>query len=128
MSIQLKCPNGHVLKVKDLLAGQTVSCPGCQAPVVVPIQPAERWEEAILQLLGPPAAADWPAGPLEAPTEPAAGGAEVGPNLLRVAMPAGEMKVCPKCRRQVRACYDLCPHCQTYFTDLSEVRRRMASA
>jgi hypothetical protein len=35
MAINLECPKGHKLRVKDELAGKTVRCPKCQTPVRV---------------------------------------------------------------------------------------------
>ncbi len=53
MSIQITCPNGHVLKVKDKYAGQTGMCPHCQARVYVPT-PSGISDDAIVDLIGPP--------------------------------------------------------------------------
>ncbi|QDT70565.1 hypothetical protein MalM25_35140 [Planctomycetes bacterium MalM25] len=36
MPIRCVCPNGHALRVKDKLAGQTGVCPTCQAEFAVP--------------------------------------------------------------------------------------------
>ena len=53
MSIQVVCPNGHVLKVSDEYAGKTGLCPVCKSRVRVP-QPSEDQlsEDAILGILG----------------------------------------------------------------------------
>jgi hypothetical protein len=42
MAINLECPKGHKLRVKDELAGKTVRCPKCQAPVRVDQAGASR--------------------------------------------------------------------------------------
>src|SRR5688572_16201380 len=36
MSLRVTCKHGHTLKVRDELAGRSVRCPKCQAPVLVP--------------------------------------------------------------------------------------------
>ncbi|HUY32687.1 MAG TPA: hypothetical protein VMV69_07875 [Pirellulales bacterium] len=125
MAIEVKCPNEHLLKIGSGLAGRTVRCPRCQAAVVVPQPLREVSEQAILEFLGPapmnPVRAAAPGLPPEAdpPAEPA---------VLRLRGHLGEFKTCPKCQREVRAAYDICPHCNTYFSDWREVLRRMTGA
>ncbi|NQT13029.1 MAG: hypothetical protein HQ582_09795, partial [Planctomycetes bacterium] len=53
MSIQVVCPNGHVLKVSDDFAGKMGLCPVCKARIKVP-QPSEEQlsEDAIMSILG----------------------------------------------------------------------------
>ena len=41
MSIQVVCPNGHVLKVSDDYAGKMGLCPVCKARIKVP-QPSQE--------------------------------------------------------------------------------------
>ena len=54
MSIKVVCPNGHVLRVKDSLAGKTGLCPTCKARVSVPEPETSSMDEsAILSILGP---------------------------------------------------------------------------
>ena len=36
MSIQVDCPNGHSLSVKDKFAGKSGLCPRCKARIQVP--------------------------------------------------------------------------------------------
>jgi len=38
MPIEVQCPNGHQLWVKDELAGKTGLCPRCRAKVQVPVR------------------------------------------------------------------------------------------
>ena len=53
MSIRCVCQNGHVLKVKESLAGRSGLCPSCKAVVKVPhLQQKCISEDAILDLLG----------------------------------------------------------------------------
>lgn len=79
-------------------------------------------DQAVLDFLGPPSAS---AGGASATT---GASADERSSVLSLSGLTREMKLCPKCKREVRACYDLCPHCKTYFTDLAEIRRRLASA
>jgi anti-anti-sigma factor len=37
MLIEVRCPNGHVLHVKEKYAGKMGACPHCSAPVLVPL-------------------------------------------------------------------------------------------
>ncbi len=53
MSIQVACPNGHNLRVKDRFAGKGGYCPHCRAKVHVPL-PEEFREDDIMSVLGPP--------------------------------------------------------------------------
>lgn len=120
MSIRVVCPNGHVLNVKDGLAGKTGLCPKCKARVVVP-RPQEDGlsEDAIMNILGPhvsePPAADGPgAGPPEAPERFPAGSS---PPTGRTLTPK---KSCHKCNREISAEIHICPFCHTYIAELSD--------
>lgn len=126
MPIEVKCPNGHSLRVQRRFAGQTIHCPACQSQLVVPKQ-TKISEQDVLEFLGPPPRYSSPAH-AEAPRHPLAPADESKPDILRMPSLLRQMKVCPKCKAEVRACYDLCPHCRTYFSDLDEIRRRIASA
>lgn len=53
MSIQVTCPNGHRLRVKNSFAGKTGYCPYCRAKVRVPAARAFR-EDDVMSVLGPP--------------------------------------------------------------------------
>lgn len=80
MPIHLNCPNGHALRVKDRLAGQSGACPTCGAGFVVPVaSPATR----------EPSSAD--AGPPtpSAPVPPATGDSADAAVEWRVALPDG---------------------------------------
>lgn len=123
MSIEFACPNGHKLKVKDKYAGQTGVCPHCQARVLVPKPPSNLSDDAICDFLGPPPADD--ELPVHQDALPGESGSSSGSSLLGAAMRSRGTKTCPKCRAEVRACYDLCPYCHTYFSDIQEVVRRL---
>jgi hypothetical protein len=125
MSIEVKCPNEHVLKIKNGLAGRTVHCPRCQAAVVVPLPENGVTEQAILEFLGPA-----PVNPAWAAMRDAPPHAQEHsePNVLRLRSHLGEFKTCPRCKREARAVLDICPNCRTYFSDWREVVRRMTGA
>jgi hypothetical protein len=112
MSIQVVCPNGHPLKVQASAAGKIGLCPVCKARVKVP-QPDVRQvsEDAILDFLGPCK----PEPPRERPVaaDPSAVGASDGP--------AGSIKKCNRCNREMAASMHVCPYCHTYIEGLSEV-------
>jgi hypothetical protein len=38
MSIEVTCPNGHWLRIKEKYAGKQGGCPICRAPVCVPVK------------------------------------------------------------------------------------------
>ncbi len=125
MSIEVKCPNEHLLKIKDGLAGRTVRCPLCQAAVVVPQRQSDISEQAILEFLGPaPAKPAWAATRDVTPESDD----QAEPRVLRLRSHLGEFKACPKCKREVRAAFDICPNCKIYFSDWREVLRRMTGA
>ncbi|HEV3021377.1 MAG TPA: hypothetical protein VGX76_02880 [Pirellulales bacterium] len=132
MSIRFKCPNGHEMNVKDKYAGLAGVCPRCHATVQVPIPVGKLTDDAIVDLLGPPPAPDPDDLPVHQDPKHASSRAldpssSSGVSLKGVSPLNRGMKTCPKCKREVRAVYDICPHCRTYFTDVSEVSRRMAS-
>lgn len=129
MSIRVKCPNGHEFKVKDKYAGQRGYCPYCHAEVHVP---AKLTEDEVLDLLGPPPPAE-PVGDLPVHQDPKHMRLATDPSSMSGSSLLGStvlnrgMKTCPKCKKEVRLAYDICPYCRTYFTDLSEISRRLAS-
>ena len=124
MSIQFKCPNGHLLKVKDKYAGQTGLCPKCQARVLVPQAPPPLTDDAIADFIGPPPLDEDRPVHQELPSADLAGSS--GSSLIQSAMAARETKICPKCKQEVRVCYTLCPNCHTYFSDQTEISRRLS--
>ncbi len=122
MSIQVTCPNGHRLRVKDSLAGKSGYCPHCRARVHVPV-PGGLSEDDVLSFLGPP-----PAMPPDTsePAEPDHG-AEVhqDPRHSRSAEEAEsgialfwssknqQPRVCPTCHKRVSFSFSICPSCGT---------------
>ena len=54
MAIRCVCPKGHVLKVKDTLAGTVGLCPICKSRIKVPaLRDQKVSEDAVLAILGP---------------------------------------------------------------------------
>jgi hypothetical protein len=129
MSIQVVCPNGHVLKVTDDWAGKKGLCPVCKARVKVPTPSDEQLsEDTILSILGKYdpskswkklsdvsdlAAAETPKalrgkGSAEEDTEGAVDG------------PSPPKRSCPQCNQEIVAGIRICPHCHTYIARLDD--------
>ena len=127
MSISIKCPNGHLLKVKDEFAGKSGLCPYCRSPVFVPMpvhtdEKARISDDEILGVLGPPGKVK-PEPPPPPPSEPADGfhprrapKDESGINLLGSSM-LRKQKVCPQCAHLTSIAFTHCPRCGTPLPD-----------
>lgn len=112
MSIQVVCPNGHLLKAKDSLAGKSGLCPVCKAPVKVPHrEKIEVSEDSILDILAAQATGQAP-DRAEAPggAQRAAGQGPVPPK-----------KSCGRCNREIPARTHVCPYCHAYIAGLSDL-------
>jgi len=115
MSIRVNCPNGHILNVKDRLAGKVGLCPMCKAKVQVPeLQRETVSEDAIMGILGPQSAAvgQFSGGRGADPAEPSR-------------TPSGDKnsppkKSCHKCNEEIEAGIHICPHCHTYIAELTD--------
>ena len=107
MPIQVVCPNGHKLKVKDSNAGKTGRCPICKAMVHVP-QPATDGlsEDAIMSILGPSDARDF--------RQP-----EGGPSI-KPPPASPPKKCCANCNQLISAEVHICPYCHTYIAALRD--------
>jgi len=121
MSIQVKCPNGHTLKVKNEFAGRQGLCPHCHARVQVP-QSKKISDEDIVDMIGPPK----PAEEMDVHQEARADGS--GVSLVGSSIMRRRTKICVNCRSEILERYDVCPHCHMYFTDRLEINRRLTSA
>ncbi len=108
MSIKVVCPNGHVLRVKDSLAGKTGLCPTCKARVSVPEPETSSMDEsAILSILGPYEPGKAVRSPItaspfeeeEVPRRPA----------------KKEMRRCIHCEKEIEAETHICPYCKRYI-------------
>ena len=123
MSIQVVCPNGHTVKVKDALAGKMGLCPVCKAPVSVPrvSEPvaSDLTEDAILGIIGP-----YEPDPsrVQAPIEERV--AVEKPGVARDGH-VPPKKSCGKCNAEIPAGAQICPHCRTYLTaDMNDLLKR----
>lgn len=65
--LQVKCPNGHGLKVPEKLAGKKVKCPKCEAAFVVPVPASVSGE--IPSFLEESSQDGWEQEDADAPTE-----------------------------------------------------------
>jgi hypothetical protein len=113
MSIRCVCPNGHVLKVKESLAGTSGLCPTCRARVKVPrLRTVPVSEDAIMDLLGrdPLPQADTATYVDLADTVPLPGAPERGT----------PMKSCYKCNQEISSGIHICPYCHTYIANLKD--------
>ncbi|RMG03779.1 MAG: hypothetical protein D6741_01955 [Planctomycetota bacterium] len=105
MPIEVVCSNGHVLRVKDSLAGKTGLCPVCRVRVRVPAPANDLSEAEILDILS--------SGPKEPEKDVEYHPAEEVP-------PTPPKKICRKCQREILAATHICPYCRTYIAGLSD--------
>ena len=103
MAIEIRCPNGHFLRVKDEYAGKTGLCPSCRARVRVPVpKQVQRdetfpWDEDVLQD-GRHGHTGEESGLI--PTDSSS-------YILK------KVKICPKCSFPVSQSFSICPTCGT---------------
>ncbi len=125
MSIRVKCPNGHELKVKSSLAGKSGLCPICRAVVQVPV-PKDPLEDSILDMLSTikPVISSEGDG-AEAPPAGADGATHRAPShrvdmhdKLSAAM--APKKLCVRCHREIDLGTHICPHCHTYIASVTD--------
>jgi hypothetical protein len=116
MSIRCVCANGHVLKVKESLAGTSGLCPVCRGRVDVPqkTDPAMS-EEAIMSIIGTngPTTRDDPSTRVDIASHPGPsdGGSQSG---------IGLKKMCERCEREITVGVRICPYCHTYIAKLRD--------
>jgi len=116
MSIQVTCPKGHRLKVKNSMAGKTGLCPLCKGQVLVYIPVPEQKslsEEVILDIIGPSQASP----------------ASISGSGIYLDEPASRRsdknhhdtpwKCCVKCNKDIPSQTHICPYCHTYLADLA---------
>lgn len=104
MAIQVTCSNGHVLNVRDEMAGKAGLCPACRVTVRVPAR-KETFEDSICDMLNAPGGGAWVPDATDAPYDAA----------RRL-----EKKICHKCRREIAAGNHICPYCHTYIAKLTD--------
>lgn len=117
MPIEVRCSNGHVLKVKSSLAGKTGLCPVCRATVKVPRRAFS--EEDVLSALTrpPPPRGGQPSGSPETAGE---GTSRPGAHATGSEQTGAEGKrVCPKCGHVAGYFFSArCPYCGTVLPKL----------
>jgi hypothetical protein len=113
MSIKCQCSNGHVLHVKDSLAGKSGLCPHCRVRVNVPDPRADVSEDVILGILGnhvqPPRGDTVSDIDVFADTTPS--------GIYRQIQPK---KCCDRCNEEIPLGTHICPHCHTYIASLRD--------
>jgi hypothetical protein len=123
MPIDVTCPNGHSLKIKEKYAGKAGLCPRCKAPIQVPALVPNSIEDLIDLTPRAPVtkvAAFDPAA--DDDDEPAAqhgthNPARVGESLLSSSSLVKHQKVCPKCYQVVPIWFARCQICDHFFRD-----------
>jgi hypothetical protein len=119
MSILIKCPNGHKLKVKDSMAGVTGRCPICKGVVHVPKPEPPKpdlSEDAILDILGPSSGLSD-----RSVTDTIH---DFGDSVIMrdSGIHHTPRKPCVKCNRDIPATIHICPYCHTYLPELMTPR------
>jgi hypothetical protein len=118
MSIEITCPKGHKLKVKNSMAGKTGLCPLCtgQVYVYVPIPVAKPAlsEEVILDYIGPSQPSPSSVGMSGIDLEEAA-----MPRRTDQAHHETPWKSCVKCNKDIPSQIHICPYCHTYIADIA---------
>ncbi|MEN6457730.1 MAG: hypothetical protein ABFC63_02265 [Thermoguttaceae bacterium] len=115
MSIRCVCPNGHILKADDALAGRAALCPACKSRVTVPRPAAsDVSEDVIMDMLG---------------ADPPAEGSDAKSGFRRLDGPQSTSssgilskahKRCDRCHREVFDKVHICPHCHAYIASLRD--------
>ena len=129
MLIEVQCPNGHLLHVKDKHAGKMGACPRCAAPVKVPFLPASHVADAAHERLsvGPvrPRPDDDPSRDvlLNDRAQTASGQSSSGLSSSglsssslsssSLAMLAAKGKLCLECGKVLSQSFTICPRCGT---------------
>jgi hypothetical protein len=119
MSIEVTCPQGHRLRLKDSMAGKKGLCPLCKAPVQVPKREERRSlsEEAILDILGPSDGSSSQVLSFKELQEFEQGGSRVEEGHHPT-----PHKVCTKCYREIPSAIHICPFCHTYIAELTDFK------
>jgi RNA polymerase subunit RPABC4/transcription elongation factor Spt4 len=114
MAIRCVCPKGHVLKVKESLAGTSGLCPVCRSRVRVPALRAEKvTEDTVLAILGPHE--ETKVQDLPPPDD------SRDQQMLEASMRSGIfgrkniVKNCSRCNQEISAGTHICPYCHTYI-------------
>jgi len=128
MAIDVVCPNGHQIKVKDKYAGKKGLCPRCRAAMHVPELPAED-EEGLIDLVPrrdldeelnrplPKASGSGHIDDDEEGEAPAGAGAQSAGESLLSSSVIRHQKMCPKCYNMAPIWFARCLNCDHFFRD-----------
>jgi hypothetical protein len=120
MSIVMRCPKGHALKIKDSLAGKIVRCPACKTPFIVPRpEPEPEFsEDDIIDVL----AAD---DPTKRDQYVDLGESSLGGSSILSLQKGGEgetpKKICEFCKEEIDAGTHICPFCKRYIANMRDL-------
>jgi hypothetical protein len=118
MAITVRCPNGHVLEVKDECAGKSGLCPKCKALIKVPVPSSKDISEddimGIMETSAPakPSSKDV----MGDDSDDMGPGRGSGLNLTGSSIQRRK-KVCPTCSNNVSYAFTTCPRCGTPLTN-----------
>ena len=110
MLIEVRCPNGHVLHVKERHAGKIGVCPHCSAPVRVPLAASVRGNDSPKAPSTHQATSD--SVVLQESRHDRMEWASASKTSDSFA-PAGKGKLCLGCGRIVSQSFAICPQCGT---------------
>ena len=131
MAIEVICPNGHKIQVKDKYAGKSGLCPRCRARIEVPNLVQEEEEELIDLVPRRTAIDEDPLATLppgigtghiddddldEASDANLNSGQSAGESLLSSSI-IRHQKMCPKCYQMAPIWYARCTHCDHFFRE-----------
>lgn len=114
MAIQVPCPGGHVINVKDKYAGKMGRCPRCGTTLEVPDR--QLTDDDVLGLLESDDEDDRPVhqDPFHDEDQESSGISLIDPSS---AIHVGPIRECPRCKRKVHVpSNNVCPNCGVYLT------------
>lgn len=120
MAIQVRCPNGHVLQIKEKHAGKSGLCPHCHARIDVPAIRSSGPHVAGGASRPPLAGAEDQAGKDSrkswyANDQEHTGSKLAGSSVVR------HKKACPDCSQLVPYWFATCPHCNSAMSTLAKL-------
>ncbi|MCE5301643.1 MAG: STAS domain-containing protein [Planctomycetaceae bacterium] len=107
MLIEVRCPNGHILHVREQYAGKIGACPRCGDPVRIPCLAATA--AAVSDRLGAAPSAT-PSPPVIVAEGPPQGRHTWAPAANPSVHP-GRERVCLECGRVISQSFAICPQC-----------------
>ncbi len=118
MAINIVCPNGHALRIKDKYAGKTRRCPVCKAVIEVPPKLAYLVKDPVES----PAPDESGLSGLNL-LSPDSGGkpADGSPGIKDMKdTRSEESKICAKCCKEIPKSAKVCPHCGGFIESLEQ--------